>query len=92
MKQYKTGSLALVLALTASMAFAVAPPSRARREALARADARVGQLAGQTKGGPQQRLLLQRQKIRQLIEDLDAGKSVDPSEIDRALQDAERGF
>jgi len=91
MKQYKTG-IALVLALTASTALAVAPPSGPRREALARADARVGQLAGQTKGGPQQRLLLQRQKIRQLIEDLDAGRSVDPSEIDRALQDAERGF
>jgi hypothetical protein len=91
MKQYKTG-IALVLALTASTALAVAPPSGPRREALARADARVGQLAGQTKGGPQQRLLLQRQKIRQLIEDLDAGRSVDPSELDRALQDAERGF
>ena len=91
MKQYKTG-IALVLALTAPMALAVAPPSGPRREALARADARVGQLAGQTKGGPLQRLLLQRQKIRQLIEDLDAGKSVDPSEIDRALQDVERGF
>ena len=91
MKQYKTG-IALVLALIASTALAVAPPSGPRREELARADARVGQLAGQTKGGPQQRLLLQRQKIRQLIQDLDAGRSVDPSEIDRALKDAERGF
>src|SRR5947207_1948332 len=68
------------------------PPAVPRRNALAQAEARVGQLAGQTKGGPQQRLLLERQKIRRLIEDIDAGRSVDPSEIDRALQNAERGF
>ncbi len=91
MKLYKS-TIATLLALTASTALAVAPGSGASREALSRADARVGQLAGQTKGGPQQRLLLQRQKIRQLIEDLKAGRNVDPAEIDRALQDAERGF
>ncbi len=84
--------IALLLTLAASTAFAVAPPAGPRRNALAQAEARVGQLAGQTKGGPQQRLLLERQKIRRLIEDIDAGRSVDPSEIDRALQNAERGF
>ncbi len=91
MKHYETG-IALVLTLAASTALAVAPPAGPRRDALAQAEARVGQLAGQTKGGPQQRLLLEREKIRRLIQDIDAGKRVDPSEIDRALQDAERGF
>ena len=91
MKRYKIG-IATLLALTASTALAVAPPSGPRREALTKADARVGQLAGQTKGAPQHLLLQQRQKIRQLIDDLDAGRRVDPSEIDRALLDAERGF
>ena len=91
MKHYGTG-IAFMLTLAASTALAVAPPAGPRRSALTQAEARVGQLAGQTKGGPQQRLLLERQKIRRLIEDIDAGRSVDPSEIDRALQDAERGF
>ena len=91
MKYYENG-IALMLTLAASTALAVAPPAGRHRDALAQAEARVGQLAGQTKGGPQQRLLLQRENIRRLIEDIDAGKRVDPSEIDRALQDAERGF
>ena len=91
MKHYGIG-IAFMLTLAASTALAVAPPAGRRRNALAQAEARVGQLAGQTKGGPQQRLLLERQKIRRLIEDIDAGRSVDPSEIDRALQNAERGF
>ena len=91
MKRYKT-AIATLLALMASTALAVAPPSGPRREALANADARAGQLARQTKGGPQQRLLLEQQRIRQLIDDLDAGRPVDPSAIDRALQDTERGF
>ena len=91
MKHYGTG-IAFMLTLAASTALAVAPPAGPRRNALAQAEARVGQLAGQTKGGPQQRLLLERQKIRRLIEDIDAGRSVDPSEIYRALQNAERGF
>jgi hypothetical protein len=89
MKHY---GIALVLTLAASTALAVAPPAGPRKDALAQAEARVGQLAGQTKGGPQQRLLLEREKIRRLIEDIDAGRHVDPSEIDRTLQDAERGF
>ena len=91
MKRYKTG-IATLLALTTSTALAVAPGSGPKREALSRADARVGHLAGQTKGAPQHLLLQQRQKIRQLIQDLDAGRRVDPSDIDRALQDTERGF
>jgi hypothetical protein len=52
----------------------------------------VGRFASETKGGPQQRLLLAKQKIRRLIEDLDAGKSVDPSDFDLALRNAARGF
>src|SRR5256885_12813680 len=91
MKHYGTG-IALLLTFAASTALAVAPPAGPRRDALAQAEARVGQLAGQTKGGPQQRLLLEREKIRRLIEDIDAGRSVDPSEIDRALQKPEPGF
>jgi hypothetical protein len=91
MKRYGIG-IGTLLALAASTALAVAPPSGPRKDALATADARLGELAGQTKGAPQHLLLMQQQKIRQLIEDLDAGKHVGLSEIDRALGDAERGF
>ncbi len=91
MNRYRIG-ITFIVTLAASTALAVAPPAGPRRDALERAEARVGQQAGQTKGGPQQRLLLERQRIRRLIEDINAGRSVDPSEIDRALQDAERGF
>jgi hypothetical protein len=91
MKRYRIG-IGTLLALAASTALAVAPPSSPRKDALATADARLGELAGQTKGAPQQLLLMQQQKIRQLIEDLDAGKHVDPSEIDRVLENAARGY
>ena len=60
--------------------------------ALKEAESRLDVLAGQTKGGPQQRLLLERQRIRRLLEDLDAGRPVDPQDIDRALNNAERPF
>jgi len=89
MKRYRIG-IGTLLALAASTVFAAMPPLGPCKDALARADARVGQLAGQTKGTPQHLLLIQRQWIRQLIEDLDAGKHVDPSAIDRALDNAER--
>ncbi len=72
-------------------ALAVAPPAP-RVSALEQAEKRVGNLAGQTKGGPQQRLLLERQRIRRLLEDINAGRTVDPQEIDRALDSAERPF
>jgi len=91
MKRYRIG-IGTLLALTASTALAVAPPSGPRKDALATADAHLGELAGQTKGAPQHLLLMQQQKIRQVIEDLDAGKHVDPSEIDRVLENAERGY
>lgn len=91
MKRYRIG-IGTLLALAASTALAVAPPTGPRKDALATADARLEELAGQTKGTPQQLLLMQQQKIHQLIEDLDAGRHVDPAEIDRAIGDAERGF
>ena len=57
---------------------------------LRRTEARVGDLAGRTKGGPQHQLLLEKQRIHRLVEDLEAGKAVDPREIDDALDRAGR--
>jgi hypothetical protein len=91
MKLYTTTALTVcALALTAPL-LAVPPPAP-RVSALKEAESRLNVLAGQTKGGPQQRLLLERQRIRHLLEDLDAGRPVDPQDIDRALNNAERPF
>ena len=90
MKLYQTAIAALV-AISATTTLAASPAADRRGDALA-AETRVGRFASETKGGPQQRLLLAKQKIRRLIEDLDAGKSVDPSDFDLALQNAARGL
>ena len=79
-----------VLALAAPL-FAVPPPAP-RVSALKDAEARLNVRAGQTKGGPQQRLLLEKEKVHRMVEDLDAGRPVDPQDIDRALDNAERPF
>ena len=89
----KLNQMAIVtlIALSATTTLAAAPAADLRGDALA-AETRVDRCASETKGGPQQRLLLAKQKIRRLIDDLDAGKSVDPSDFDQALQNAARGF
>lgn len=81
-------SAGLALATVASIA-AASPQTAPNVTALERAQGRLDRLAGQTKGGPQHKLLLEKQRLHQLIDDLDAGKVVDPGEIDRALQRAE---
>ena len=81
-----------VFALTLAAPLLAVPPPAPRVSALKEAESRLNVLAGQTKGGPQQRLLLEKQRIHRLLEDLDAGRSVDPQEIDRALNSAERPF
>ena len=91
MKLYTATALTL-FALAATSPLLAVPPPAPRVSDLERAQARLGQLAGQTKGGPQQRLLLEKQKIHRLLEDLDAGRPVDPQDIDRALEGAERPF
>lgn len=88
---YTTATVAALTLTFAAPLLAVPPPSP-RVSALERAETRVDRLAGQTKGGPQQRLILERQRIRRLRESLDAGRAVDPQEIDRALERAERPF
>jgi len=47
---------------------------------------RLEQHAQATKGIPRQELELQRFKVRQLIERIKAGESVDPREIDKLLR------
>ena len=71
MKLYQM-AIAALMALSATTTLAAPPAADPRGDALA-AETRLGRFASETKGGPQQRLLLAKQKIRRLIEDLDAG-------------------
>lgn len=91
MKLYSITALTLFALGTAAPLFAAASPAP-RVTALERAEAKLSRMAGQTKGGPQQRLLLERERVRRLLDDLDAGRAVDPQDIDRALQNTERAF
>ena len=88
MKLYTTTAFATFALLSAAPLLAVAPPAP-RVSALKEAESRLDVLAGQTKGGAQQRLLLEKQRVHSLLEDLDAGRPVDPQDIDRALNSAE---
>jgi hypothetical protein len=73
----------------ASSVLAVAPPRLAVSD-LEAAQAKVSRQAAQTnKGGLQQRLLLEKERIQGLIDDLQTGKPVAPSEVDRALWNAD---
>ena len=65
-----------------------AQSSRSDIASLQEAQKRVARLADTTKGGVKGRMLLEEQRIQGLIDDLEAGKPVDPADIDRALQRA----
>ena len=51
------------------------------------AQERLQRQASQTKGGPQQLLLMKRQSVSSLIDRLERGESVDPREVDRLLEE-----
>jgi hypothetical protein len=91
MKPDTTIALTLFVLTAASPLFAVAPPTP-RVSALEQAELRLGQMAAETKGGAQQRLLLEKQRVHRLLEDLDAGRPVDPRDIDRVLERVDHPF
>ncbi len=88
----KANTLATLVALAVSSAALAGPANtpantRGLRDAEAKLTARAGNT---TNGGKQARLLMQRERVRSLIEDIEDGKSVDPRSIDRALIDAQQ--
>jgi hypothetical protein len=87
MASLKTGLIAIG-ALTLAGQLHAADRTASRVEDLRVAKERVARAANGTKGGPQHRLLQEQQKLSGLIEDLEHGRHVDPSEIDRALERA----
>jgi hypothetical protein len=90
MNTLTAGSLT-ILALTLAAPLVAAEAPRSRVGDLEAAQQKVARAADRTKGGPRQLLLQERQRLGRLIDDLEAGRSVDPAEIDQALQRAERG-
>ena len=85
----KAALTTLVAFATAAPLFASQPPSR-RTQALDDAQTKLSRLAAQTKGTPQHRLLQEEQRIQGMIDDIQSGRTVDPTDIDRALSDAAR--
>jgi len=81
-------SMLVALATTAPL-LASQPPSR-NTQALDDAQTKLSRLAAQTKGTPQHRLLQEQQRIQGLIDDIQSGRPVNPTAIDRTLGDAER--
>lgn len=88
MTTLKTAVMTLVvLAAAAQVRGAEGPRDQAAQLGQAKND--VARATSNTTGAHRQLLQLEQQKLQGLIDDLQSGKRVDPSEIDRALQDAE---
>jgi hypothetical protein len=85
------GRYALVASVLITTAALAAPASGAARDRKAEVGAleyqvdRLTEEARQLKGGPQQRLLLRRERLRGVIDRLRAGEDVDPREIEPLL-------
>ena len=86
-----TVTLIACAALAAATSVTAADTARRDIATLRTTQEQLARAAGRTKGGPRQLLLLEQQRVGQLIEDLEQGRAVDPAEIDRALGAAERG-
>jgi hypothetical protein len=90
MTPQRTGLITLAaLALAAPLRAAPVGRSAAQLDDLRTAQERVARAASATKGGAQQRLLLEHQELSGMIDNLERGRQVDPGEIDRAIQRAE---
>jgi hypothetical protein len=76
----------LMLALAAALPALAAGPQTGRADALRTAQEQLARQARETKGAPQQRALLERARIQRMLDDLEAGRAVDPAQIDRALE------
>ena len=87
MGSLKTGLIAIA-ALTVAAQLYAADSSTSRVDDLRVAKQRVARAANETKGAPQHRLLQEQQKLSGLIDDLERGRHVDATEIDRALERA----
>ena len=79
-------ALAVGLGASALAAETSSRDQQALIPALNQQSKRLTEAARNTKGGPQQELLLRRERIRSIIERLQKGEQVDPREIDPLLR------
>jgi hypothetical protein len=86
MKTFVTTILALALA--APLPALAAGPQTGQADQLRQVQEQLASQARGTKGAPQQRALLERARIQSMLDDLEAGRPVDPAQIDRALEQA----
>lgn len=85
MKTLKIATITLA-ALAAAVQVGAAEAPKTQATDLRAAQRRLAWQASGTKGMPRQELLLEQQRLERLINDLEAGRSVDPAEIDRGLK------
>ena len=87
MRTYTTMTLALAALLAASAnLYASGTPSRV--DELQAAKQQLARQAAQTKGGPQQLLLMRKLGVSDVIDRLERGERVDPSTIDHLLEES----
>jgi TolA-binding protein len=89
----KTNRIALVtlVALAATVTAASAGVVDTRRNDLRATQQKLAWRAQNSKGVHGQELRREERKLDSMIDDLEHGRSVDPHEIDRALEHSERG-
>lgn len=83
-------AVASIVAAGTAYAAPATGTAAAEQKTLARARDQVSIEAKLTKGAAQQSFDLERRRLDRLIDEIEAGRSVPPSEIERALRDAER--
>jgi hypothetical protein len=86
----KSASLALAAALALAAPVWAGETSQGRVGELATAKQNLARATNRTTAAYRQELVLEKLKVQSLIDDLQAGKRVDPAEIDRALEQAEQ--
>jgi len=89
MSTLKTIVMTLVVVGAAAQVWAAEVP-RDQTQNLAAAKQKVAQAYDQARGAKRALLSMEKLRLQQLIDDLQAGKHVNPADIDRALQAAER--
>ncbi len=90
MNALKTVVLTLAALTVPAVSLAADAGSRNRIEELQHAKQRVAQSAETIKPGQRHSFVREERRLQALIDDLQAGKAVDPAEIDRALKRASR--
>ena len=92
MKKITTALAVFAFVVSAQSTLAADRARSPRTDQLRSAQQALAWRAQNTKGTHSQHLNSEARKLDRLIDDLEQGRSVDPREIDEALDNAQRGF